>query len=114
MGTNYYWHARPPCGECHRGFNDGLHIGKSSAGWAFSLHVYPEKDIRDLPDWEKMWTVPGSYIEDEYGERILPDEMHRRIAERSHPNGLMRHTPQMGLDVRPGAGTWDLCPYDFS
>ena len=42
MGTNYYLH-RPRTNECeHCGRADEappLHIGKSSSGWCFSLHV---------------------------------------------------------------------------
>ena len=41
MGTNYYLHKKPPCEAC--GHEPApLHIGKSSGGWCFSLHVIPE------------------------------------------------------------------------
>lgn len=38
MGTNYYLHSQDPCEHCGRSYPE-LHIGKSSAGWVFALHV---------------------------------------------------------------------------
>jgi hypothetical protein len=92
VGTNYYLlksgtspcptcgHAEPPISE---------HIGKSSGGWCFSLHVGPFEDgetgqvgYRDLEDWRAEWSKPGVRIQDEYGRAVGPDEMYRVIAER--------------------------------
>jgi len=45
MGTNYYLvkNERPPCPCCERTYvQERLHIGKSSGGWCFALHVIPE------------------------------------------------------------------------
>ena len=74
MGTNYHLH-RPDEGP--------LHIGKSSAGWCFSLHVIPEKGINDLADWVDLWQAPGARIQDEYGLDVPPDKMLRNITGRS-------------------------------
>ncbi len=66
MGTNYY----------AKGNKEELHIGKSSVGWCFSLHVIPEREINDLIDWlnlleEKKPNGRRVYtIHDEYGEKI--------------------------------------------
>jgi len=38
LGTNYYWQESEPCAACGRGYEQ-VHVGKSSAGWCFSLHV---------------------------------------------------------------------------
>jgi hypothetical protein len=92
VGTNYYLlkggtspcptcgHAEPPISE---------HIGKSSGGWCFSLHVGPFEDgetgqgsYRDLEDWKAEWSKPGARIEDEYGRAVDPDEMYQIIADR--------------------------------
>ncbi len=110
MGTNFYLHEKPDCSECHRPFR-ALHVGKSSAGWTFCLHVIPDIGINDLPDWEKRWSQPGVIIRDEYGEAVAPEEMRRRITERA--SGLNRQSAH-SRDATPGAGTWDLCPYEFS
>jgi hypothetical protein len=76
MGTNYYF-RKPLTNYCeHCGRSDPpeeLHIGKSSAGWCFSLHVHPEQDICSLADWETIW--PAGAIFNEYGEELSPSEM---------------------------------------
>lgn len=139
MGTNFYLYEKPKCEHCGQHTSEPKHIGKSSAGWCFSLHVIPEEGIHDLPDWERRWSQPGAWIEDEYGARLTPQEMYARIAERRRdrdwedcpsgyrsweefhrrnysekgPNGLLRHK----LDehcLKHGAGTWDCIPGEFS
>lgn len=71
MGTNYYAEYQPPCPTCGRQ-DPPLHIGKSSAGWCFSLHVIPELGLNDWPEWEawlagspgvdsrRVWRLGGS------------------------------------------------------
>lgn len=131
MGTNYYWYPQGanPCEHCGRADRtEPLHIGKSSAGWCFSLHIVHDEGIHDLPDWEARWST--GHIESEYGERIEPSEMRRIITVRAWPgrvsdaqcyaaggipgpNGLIRHRID---DRHPahGAGTWDLVLGCFS
>lgn len=134
MGTNYYHTVKTnECAACGRHDGEPVHIGKSSAGWCFSLHVMPDEGICDLDDWRKRWEAGGE-IRDEYGEVVTTEEMLRIITERgpgpekvptgyeswadfhrsnrsTHgPNGMLRH----GHRSTPGAGTWDLCPYSFS
>lgn len=109
MGTNYYW-SQPPCAHCGRS-DPRIHIGKSSAGWAFSLHVYPDDGINSLDDWEAKFK--SGQIHDEYGKRLMPDEMVERIAVRHHPRGLSRH-PIDGRCIGHGPGPWDLIVGDFS
>lgn len=123
MGTNYYLE--------HETVPARIHIGKSSYGWAFSLHIMPYGGINELEDWRKMWTQPGWLIVNEYGERKTPEEMEDVILNRGdgvycnkgvelchhtdveYPSAYI-HTPE---DQRPrrGAGpTYDLAPYEFS
>lgn len=130
MGTNFYWHQPANvCESCgHDAGSEELHIGKSSAGWCFSLRIHPDLGINELDDWKERWAIPGSRITNEYGDAVSPEEMLKRICERSHPNGdhltpgwlaengaskgpngLARH----GYNARPGAGTYDLCDYEF-
>lgn len=137
MGRNYYLiehPARPPCKECGRPFDqdDGrLHVGKSSAGWVFFLHVDPSLGINDLPDWVERWSKHGVEITDEYGLRVTCGEMHAEIVNRGRleppnltslemaqnfavygPNNLLRHA--LGHSkIKHGAGTWDCIEGEF-
>lgn len=131
MGTNYYWHEKEACPTCKREY-EPLHIGKSSGGWHFALHVISEIGVNDLEDWLILWQKPGSYIIDEYGQEISFNEMKSIITERSWEvksnwtpgkyhsnhaepglNGLARHVIGLGC-VKHGAGTWDCIEGEFS
>lgn len=88
MGTNFYLESTPcanACEHCRRG-DERLHIGKSSAGWCFSLHVGPWDDftfpVTDLASWEAEWSREGVRIVDEAGNVLTPDEMRRVVVER--------------------------------
>ena len=61
---------------------EGLHIGKSSAGWFFNLCVYPDFGIKELSDWKKAWMDPNYEIIDEYGHVQTPEEMLGEILNR--------------------------------
>lgn len=81
MGTNYYWYEKDTCKCCGRDY-DPKHIGKSSIGWCFGLHVYPEEGIETLDDWKKLFKKKRSYIKDEYGDIISSDEIISIITDR--------------------------------
>jgi hypothetical protein len=131
VGTNYYL-ERDICPHCSRS-DEKLHIGKSSAGWCFSLHVDSDEGINSLADWQALWSAPDARIVDEYGRETSPDEMLSTITERAWPkrdqehspeflrsnhaepgpNNLLRH--QIGRHcVGHGDGTYDLIPGEFS
>lgn len=131
MGTNFYLHKDAPCPTCGHCKDEPLHIGKSSFGWCFSLHVMPELGINDLEDWIALWSAPGAHIKDEYGDSITAAQMLSRITERAGrhvendlfdydrnraepgPKGLVRH--QIGPHcVKHGEGTWDCIKGEFS
>lgn len=140
MGTNYYWtETKNQCSHCGRADTvREIHIGKSSAGWCFSLHVMPDAGIRNLEDWKALFLTPESFIKDECGERITPNEMISRITDRERkprtkapymyssweefdrtnesqegPNGLIRHRLNERC-VSHGDGTWDCIIGEFS
>jgi hypothetical protein len=144
MGTNYYFvtgdETAEECPHCGHEYTkpEEIHIGKSSAGWCFSLHVYPENNILTLSDWIEIWehSKSSSYIKNEYGDKIPTSEMLANIADRGNwpdPNSV--HTPfswyeknsaEPGLKnlarhkidgkhcIGHGDGTWDYIVGEFS
>lgn len=74
MGTNYYWRYNicPHCGRY-----DEVHIGKSSAGWQFTLHGYRDTDpevelsvkVMSWKDWKELLSREGK-IFNEYGNEV--------------------------------------------
>lgn len=129
MGTNYYYHEKPPCACCDRPF-EPLHIGKSSYGWCFSLHVIPEEGINSLDDWRRKWSTRGVIL-DEYGQKVSEEEMMRIITDRSRVQPMSKHFDYAQNHAEPGPGnlarhsigqhcvghgegTWDLIPGEFS
>ena len=127
MGTNYYLHESccPHCGRAE----SVTHIGKSSAGWCFRLHV--TGDLKSLDDWKLVFAREGNRIENEYGHSVSVEEMLRIITERKWeggrdtvfhrmnssedgPNGLARSRVDGWRCVGHGEGTWDLIGGDFS
>lgn len=125
MGTNYYLaYNNSEVNEVHVGLiNYEYHIGKSSYGWNFSLHVMPEKGIFDLDDWRLLWA--NHKIVDEYNDFVSVGEMERIITMRmgkvriskykySVERGLFRHSVDGTYCIGHGNGTWDLMIGIFS
>jgi hypothetical protein len=141
MGTNFYHHEKPACPTC--GHCEGpRHIGKSSIGWCFSLHIYPDEGINRLEDWLARFAT--GEIRDEYGDVITAEAMRERITQRGSsaaswefrswdaafykseedfhrsnhsergPNGLLRHRIDGRHCIGHGEGTWDHIVGDFS
>lgn len=129
MGTNYYLYQKSDCVCCKRPYQP-LHIGKSSGGWYFSLHVIPEDNINDLDDWRELWSKEGAVIRSEYDEPVSVAEMENIITERSWPKrtdfdylrnsaepgefNLVRHRIDGGHCIKHGEGTWDCILGEFS
>lgn len=134
MSTNYYVKtveksACRCCGHCEP--SQLLHIGKSSMGWAFALHVTDE--IKSLEDWKKIFKTKGNIILDEYNRVITiedmldvitirkaasqaskmnAEELRRNYAQYDR-NGLLRSV--IDNDRILGHGdTWDLTTGEFS
>ena len=138
MGTNYYLYENV-CEHCNRGDNE-KHIGKSSGGWCFGLHVIPEERINNLGDWIEYLSRDGITIKDEYGDNktldelldiirnrssystdewILPNrynswgEFHKMNHSEFGPNNLLRHKIDNRHCVGHGPGTYDYITGDF-
>jgi hypothetical protein len=128
MGTNYYVEYS----EIHPQ-KEKLHIGKSSAGWCFMLHVIPELNLNSFEDWEKLWSRANNEITNEYGDKVSIEEMtsvikngswdrisalgpnfHRHNYSQLGPNGLVRFRLDSPGCVGHGQGTWDLIEGEFS
>lgn len=139
MGTNYYLNI-DTCSECGRS-DKQMHIGKSSAGWCFSLHVEADAECgpTNMNDWLRLFNEPRNSIEDEYGRAVGFEDMRDTIAERAWkdkkdephgyddwgdfhrrnhsedgPNGLLRSVIDGSHCIGHGSGTWDLITGDFS
>jgi len=89
MGTNYYLKT-DVCDHCER--SEKIHIGKSSFGWVFALHVIPEKNLNCLADWLTTIAEPGNLIEDEYGAQI-PLSKFLKIIEREGYRAIEKSDP---------------------
>ena len=86
MGTNYDWRTKV-CQTCGHAAEE-KHIGKSSAGWCFALHVYPEEGILTLENWITKWTAdPQGVIRNEYEEVLSVEEMIEVITRRMRDAG---------------------------
>jgi len=143
MGTNYYIKGESTkeiCEHCNSKYikENLIHIGKSSCGWCFGLHIIPELNINNLADWKKMWK--GKKIYDEYNKIISKKEMLNIITKRNYKveiikfpneyylnqeqfyeqnnctlgiNGCLRRNISGQYCVGHGEGTWDLIIGDF-
>jgi hypothetical protein len=114
MSTNYYLHSKPDCECCGRPF-EPLHIGKSSIGWCFELHVIPEDNINTLNDWRERWSKPGAFIRNEYFEKVSIADMEKIITERKWRDRFpARRQVDTGNCIGQGHGTWDYIVGEFS
>jgi len=131
MSTNFYWHEKPKvCVTCGHNLSKTIHIGKSSPGWVFMLHVDPEEGLHTLNDWIDKWNEPGSLIYNEYGTLISNSDMSRIILDRENfestrkdtsylmknhavegPRGLLRGDRNF---APPDDETYDLVDGEFS
>ena len=139
MGTNYYsvtkrYRDLERDGDLRYetlGTQEKLHIGKSSAGWHFGLHVFPETGIHDIEGWVPYLLCSDRVIVDEYGEELTyeklinvitqrgreepcnwsDDMLYRNFAERGL-NNLVRRKIGYGC-VSRGQGTWDCITGSF-
>lgn len=79
MGTNYYHFDEPACTQCNRKFKP-THIGKSSYGWVFALHVDEWEGVNCLDDWKARFQT--GHIYDEYERPLTPEQMIKIIEDK--------------------------------
>ena len=121
MGTNYYVRTPPSCGgkcatHCH---GEEIHLGKSSAGWAFSFRAYPDPDpefgpepvtwpVKDFASWLRLLDLGPVY--DEYSREVTREELLERIECKR--GGLNTSYPEL-RDFLDDAGN-RFIPREFS
>ena len=111
MGTNYYLTNTFDQIEG----KEPLHIGKSSYGWAFALHVEEDGSFpSSLIEWQALWNKAGAVITDEYGNELTVKELEQVIFVRPVPAGrnLRRFPPDS--TYWHGSETFDYCVGEFS
>ena len=108
MGTNYYARVNA-CKECGHS-NDEVHIGKSSGGWNFALHVTPA--LKTLGDWKEYLAHPEVTIQNEYGDEVTLEKLLQVITDREPP--LLQHPVDGYHCVGHSEGTYDYIAGEFS
>ena len=103
MGTNYYLRTGNKITKtCNCGFehelDEELHIGKSSYGWKFVLHIIPERGINELEDWEELFKT--GKIFDEYDREITVEQMMDCILHRAFTTYDRSPEPGCACDAR--------------
>lgn len=110
MGTNYYLvyneniNDTCPCCEQSITKQKELHLGESSGGWTFALHVYPEKGIHTWADvlYEILQvTGKGGWIKDEYGTEVEIEMFVDIVTERSS-----HYTLEHSIAIATAYNTW--------
>lgn len=76
MGTNYYYHKPEIIGYSVR------HIGKSSHGWPFMLHVEPDAGLNTLEEWVAHIESTFGDIVDEYKKKISVEKLLLIVSDR--------------------------------
>ena len=133
MGTNYYMRKGEwlPESDWDHPLNGliredtgrpaSIHIGKSSGGWCFSLHVMPAKGIHNLQDWQALvdrLLAEGWRIEDEYRDAVTTEELWSIVERKGWDAGRQRPLKRHDVDgdhcIGHGEGLYDYVVGDFS
>lgn len=129
MGTNYYavkgeWQSGDEYETVKQHFSGRpamIHIGKSSGGWCFAIHVYPDILLYDFDGWKALGDkliASGWRIEDEYRNVITLDELWRIVERADYKEDdaqrLRRHKLAERFCIGNGTGYYDYIVGDFS
>lgn len=92
MGTNFYTKTNtcPTCG--HK--PEGVHLGKSSAGWEFTFQYNGGqyyKDVKEMKRWMK-----DKEIENEYGDSVSHKEFWDMVKRKKKEGSHHEYTKHSG------------------
>lgn len=102
MGTNYY---AVETGLRKLRNPEKIHIGKSSGGWCFSLHVVPERGFKTWSAWKKFLIKSTVEIIDEYGQTHSFEDFVATVENRSWGNDFEAQIPEVYL---PNYSSWEV------
>lgn len=109
MGINYYTKEKK-CEACGHE-PEGIHLGKSSAGWQFSFQYNAGKfykNVEEMKEWLKTKT-----IEDEYGAKVSHDSFWKMVDEKQTKEKL-NHAKEMRKDYPGRSEDFIVNGYSFS
>jgi len=117
MGTNYYVSETidicPHCNSKIKSENVfGYHIGKSSGGWCFALHVDVDAGIKNLEDMN-VFLIDKKII-DEYGKSITFEKLLNVIFRIGFRNRNQSEFERHENCVGHGEGPYDYISGEFS
>jgi hypothetical protein len=81
VGTNYYV-VENACECCNR-YDEKVHIGKSSWGWAFTFQGYKYDGLTSWQSYKEF--LKDKDIRDEYGDKIKYDDFVEYIETKKSP-----------------------------
>ena len=122
MSVNFYLESNEPVHQCHECgtksvIHEIFHIGKSSSGWMFALHVEPDRESWPVDWWSwKSFIIAREKthrIANEYNEIFTVQEFEQIVINRLGID-LARHTVDAQFCVGWGDGTYDLIVGEFS
>lgn len=129
MAVNYYavkgdWPSAGEFESLKMGYSGRpamIHVGKSSGGWNFLLHVYPEQDIKTLSDWKALaerLIADGWRFESEDRKEISADALWRVVERADYRDSDLMHMrrskPSPNYCIGHGEGYYDYIIGDFS
>ena len=109
MGNNYEIRIKP-CKHCGLS-KETIHVGKSSMGWRFSLHVQ-EEYYKDWDSFKNFLAQTNIEIVDENNKKWKKKDFIELIEEKKDGSTHLQYSTQYQKVVQDGPV--DLCFYDFS
>lgn len=109
MGMNYYTRTKK-CPTCENK-PEGIHLGKSSAGWQFSFQYNGGQYYKNVEEM-RAW-LADKEIEDEYGEPVSHEKFWEMVEEKQK-TAKLNHAKMMHKDYPSHEGEYVIDGYSFS